>query len=634
MNGPGSVTVAGEVGALEVVLGECAAEGVRARLVADTVASHSVFVEELREELLDVCVGIEPCSGGVPFYSTVTGGLLDMGELDGEYWYRNVREVVQFERATRALLGAGVGAFVEVSPHPVLTVGVQETVEAVGGGVVVGGVAAPAAAAAAAAGGGGDDAAAGGVVVVGSLRRGEGGLGRFLRSVGELWVAGGGVDWEGVFGGSGGVRVGLPSYAFQRERFWLGGGVGVGDVVGVGLVAGGHPLLGAVVGLAGGGCVFTGRLSLEGVPWLVDHGVLGVVLLPGTAFLELVLHAGARVGCGVVRELALQAPLVLGEGVGVCLQVVVGELGEGGERVVEVFSRLEDAGGGLDAGGVDGGLDGGLVGGWTRHASGMLAVEEVGGEGSGGRGGRRWTRGRWSWRVLGRRRERVAVAVDGAYERLADLGLEYGPVFQGLRAAWQRGEDVFAEVALDEGQAGDAGFFGVHPALLDSALHASALVLLADEASGARARARRDGCRSRGTGCGWVWGCVVVAGVHSLVGGGSLARCGFGGGGDEGGELVVSVESLLRARFPRSSSGVLVLVGVRIRCSRWIGRRLSLVVVVVWVWVGVWCWVWRVRGWWGRLLGVGCRWVCLGVSVCWVGRWRRVVSCRGSWCWT
>ncbi len=553
VNGPGSVTVAGEVGALEVVLGECAAEGVRARLVADTVASHSVFVEELREELLDVCVGIEPCSGGVPFYSTVTGGLLDMGELDGEYWYRNVREVVQFERATRALLGAGVGAFVEVSPHPVLTVGVQETVEAVGGGVVVGGVAAPAAAAAA---GGGDDAAAGGVVVVGSLRRGEGGLGRFLRSVGELWVAGGGVDWEGVFGGSGGVRVGLPSYAFQRERFWLGGGVGVGDVVGVGLVAGGHPLLGAVVGLAGGGCVFTGRLSLEGVPWLVDHGVLGVVLLPGTAFLELVLHAGARVGCGVVRELALQAPLVLGEGVGVCLQVVVGELGEGGERVVEVFSRLEDAGGGLDAGGVDGGLDGGLVGGWTRHASGMLAVEEVGGVGSGG------------WEAVDARAVElagswpppgvVAVDVDGAYERLADLGLEYGPVFQGLRAAWQRGEDVFAEVALDEGQAGDAGSYGVHPALLDSALHASALVLLADkdpstsEDSSVRLPFAWNGVR---LGVGGVSRLRVCT---SLVGGGSSGESAVSlVAVGEGGELVVSVGSLVgRALAPEQLRGV------------------------------------------------------------------------------
>ena len=569
VNGPGSVTVAGEVGALEVVLEECAAEGVRARLVADTVASHSVFVESLREELLDVCVGIEPCSGGVPFYSTVTGGLLDMGELDGEYWYRNVREVVQFERATRALLGAGVGAFVEVSPHSVLTVGVQETVEAVGGVVVAGGAPAPAPAAAAggaAAGGvgaegvGGTDSAVG-VVVVGSLRRGEGGLGRFLRSVGELWVAGGGVDWGAVFGGSGGVRVGLPSYAFQRERFWLASGVGVGDVSSIGQRAAEHPLLGAVVGLAGtGGYVFTGRLSLDGLPWLSDHAVSGVVLLPGTGFLELALHAGGAVGCPVVRELALEVPLVLGERGGVQVQVVVGEPGEGGERPVEVYSRLEgasdvlDAGSGLDAGGVSG------EGSWTRHASGVLSSGELDGVGSDGVGsdgvgsdgvGEGWAAVDariaelgGSWPPPGAE----VLAVDDAYERLGDLGLEYGPAFQGLRAAWRRGQDVFAEVALDE-RGGQAGSFGVHPALLDSALHASALALLDDVASSDRSEGAAvrlpfawSGVRLGAVGAPLLRVCISIGdGRSTSLSDGALSLVAV----DEGGELAVSVDSLI-----------------------------------------------------------------------------------------
>ena len=530
VNGPGSVTVAGEVGALGVVLEECAAEGVRARLVADTVASHSVFVESLREELLEVCAGVQPCSGEVPFYSTVTGGLLDMAGLDGEYWYRNVREVVQFEGAVRALLGAGVGGFVEVSPHPVLTVGVQETVEAV--------------AAERAAGAGGDG---GGVVVVGSLRRGEGGLARFLRSAAELWVAGGGVDWGGVFRGSGGVRVGLPSYAFQRERYWLSGGAGAGDISSIGQVSAGHPLLGAVVGLAGGeGCVFTGRLSLESHPWLADHAASGVVLLPGTGFVEMVVHAGVWVGCPVVRELTLEVPLVLGEGAAVQVQVVVGEPGEGGElggegeRPVAVYSRLEAAGGGSD-GVVE--RDGG---GWTRHASGVLVGEEQAGVGSVGEWGAVDERavelaGVWPPRGA------VEVELDGCYERLADVGLEYGPAFQGVRALWRRGDEVFAEVALGEGEVGDAGSYGVHPALLDSALHASALALLGEsETPSADAAVRLP----------FAWG-----GVRLGAGGASSLRVcispvGEGGGSsadgalslvgvDEGGGLVVSVGSLV-----------------------------------------------------------------------------------------
>ncbi len=560
VNGPGSVVVSGDVEALEGLLSEFEGGGVRARRIGVDYAAHSGHVEEVREELLEGCVGIVPCSGSVPFYSAVTGGLLDMAGLGGEYWYRNLRETVQFERATRAVLGAGVGAFVEVSPHPVLTVGVQETVEAVeggvGGGGVVGGASssssssASAGAGAGAGGGGGAGGGAGvggGVVVVGSLRRGEGGLGRFLRSVAELWVAGGGVDWGGVFRGSGGVRVGLPSYAFQRERFWLGSGVGVGDVSAAGLVSVDHPLLGAAVGLAGGGCVFTGRLSLEGAPWLVDHAVLGVVLLPGTALLELVLHAGARVGCPVVRELMLQAPLVLGEGGGVRVQVVVGEPGEGGERTVEVYSCLGDAGGGLDDGGLDGALAGGVggEGGWTRHASGALTAEGLAGVGSDGVGGdwgavdARAVELGGVWPPLGA----VAVEVGDVYGRLADVGLEYGPAFQGLRAAWRRGEEVFAEVALGEGQAGEAGSFGVHPALLDSALHASALALLGD--AGADAGVRLP----------FAWSGVRL----NRVGASSLRVhiCGTDGGSgsaaedvlslvavdDEGG-LVVSVDSL------------------------------------------------------------------------------------------
>ena len=199
------------------------------------------------------------------------------------------------------------------------------------------------------------------------------------------------------------MRVGLPSYAFQRERFWFSAGVGVGDMASVGQVSAGHPLLGAVVELAGGGgCVLTGRLSLESHPWLADHAVSGVVLLAGTAFLELVLHAGARVGCPVVQELTLQAPLVLPEGGGVQVQVVIGDPGEAGERPVACIPgwRSSGAGGALD-GEPDSGVSG--EGGWTRHASGMLTPSSSRGSVVRARIGR-WIRGRWSWRARGRRR--------------------------------------------------------------------------------------------------------------------------------------------------------------------------------------------------------------------------------------
>ncbi len=454
VNGPASVVVSGERGALEEFLGECEADGVRARKIPVDYAAHSVDVQEIREELLEGCAGIAPRCGDVPFFSTVTGGLLDTSELDGEYWYRNLRETVQFEQATAALLGEGYRAFVEVSPHPVLTMGVQETVDALAGSAQ----ADPAPADLGAGGWLGD---ARGVVVTGSLRRGDGGPERFLGSLAELWVRGVDVDWAGMFSGTGARgRVRLPTYAFQRERYWLLPAPGSGDAASIGLSsAGDHPLLGAVVALADDrGWLFTGRISLATHPWLVDHAVLGSVLLPGTAFLDLALTAGERVGCAVVRELTLQAPLVLAEQDAVQIQLSIGEPDQSGERSLMIHSRPEHA---MDD--VSGEEQ------WTRHASGVLAsAEPILNGHAAALSERMGVLGGESWPPEGAE----VVPVDGLYDTLAELGFEYGPVFQGLQAVWRRGEELYAEVALAPEQQDDAAAYGMHPALLDSALHA------------------------------------------------------------------------------------------------------------------------------------------------------------------
>ncbi|WP_223839830.1 type I polyketide synthase [Nocardiopsis deserti] len=231
----------------------------------------------------------------------------------------------------------------------------------------------------------------------------------------------------------------LPTYAFQRERYWLDAPVSRGDVTGLGLATSDHPLLGAAVPLAGGeGLVFTGRLSLATHPWLADHAVMGTVLLPGTAFVELALHAGEQVDRAHLEELTLEAPLVLPEQGQVQIQVFVGSEDDAGRRPVSVHSRV----------------DGAEERPWTRHADGALtrareAVDPRSGV----------------WPPQGAE----PIALDEFYENLAMRGYEYGPAFQGLRAAWRLGDDTHAEILLPDGT-GTEGF-GIHPALLDAALH-------------------------------------------------------------------------------------------------------------------------------------------------------------------
>ncbi|MEU4794697.1 type I polyketide synthase [Streptomyces sp. NPDC023327] len=431
VNGPASVVVAGDPDALDELLAQCQAQGVRARKVPVDYASHTSHVERIEERLAELLAGIEPKSSSVPFYSTVTGGLLNTVELDGAYWYRNLRHTVRFEETVGGLLAEGDAVFVEASAHPVLTIGLQEIAEARG---------------------------AEQSVVLGSLRRDEGGLDRFLASLAEAYVQGVTVDWGVAFAGAGVSRVDLPTYAFQRERYWLDVPEGAtGDASGLGLSSAGHPLLGAAVELPDfEGVVFTGRLSLRSHGWLADHAVGDTVLLPGTAFVELALRAGDEVGCDVVEELTLQAPLVLPERGGVRLRLTVAEPDDAGRRTLSVHSRPGDEA---------------LEEAWLCHATGVLAQGAVPPVGD-----------LTEWPPKGA----VALNTESLYEDLTAAGYGYGPAFQGLRAAWRRGDEIFAEVALAEEQQAEAARFGVHPALLDAALHGVRLGAFFDDAEQVR----------------------------------------------------------------------------------------------------------------------------------------------------
>ena len=409
LSGPADTVVAGDLDALDEFAAACG-ESVRTRRVAIDYAAHTPHIETIREELLAAVAGADPRDTDTVFCSSLTGGFLETAGLTAEYWYDGLRNPVRFGPAVAAFAGFGFPLFIEVSPHPVLTGSVQDGLRGAG---VSGGA-------------------------VGTLRRDSGGRDQLLRAFGQAYVLGAGIDWPAVLGPAPAARVELPTYPFDRRRFWLDD-----DHRSAGATGGvRHPLLDAVVPVADGdGRLLTGRLSLRTSPWLADHAVGGVVLLPGTAFVELAVQAAVSVGCDVVEELVIEAPLLLPETGAVQVQAAVGGSDDRGRRRFTVYGR---AAGDLDAE-------------WTRHASGVLAAEDepVGSE------------------ELGLWPPAQATEIDlaGAYERLAEAGYEYGPAFQGLISAWRADDCAYVEVALPESARADADKYAMHPALLDAALH-------------------------------------------------------------------------------------------------------------------------------------------------------------------
>ncbi|MGV9594972.1 SDR family NAD(P)-dependent oxidoreductase [Streptomyces tendae] len=416
VNGPEAVVVSGTEADVLAISSHFESEGRRTSRLRVSHAFHSPLMEPMLEEFRAVAASVEFAEPQLPVVSNVTGELASSDELRSpEYWVRHVREAVRFGDGVRALSQAGVSVFLEVGPDAVLTAMAQNAVDE-------------------------------GEFVPG-LRRKQGECEALVTALARLHTLGHGPDWAAFYEPTGARRVDLPTYAFQHQHYWSPPTRIGNDPEAMGVSLAEHPLLGAAVALSDGGVVFAGRLALHTQPWIADHNVLGSVLLPGTGLVELALRAGEEVGCGMVEELTLHAPLVLPESRGLQLQVLVGASIEDGTRPVSVHSRPEGDPEAL----------------WTTHAEGVLGTTAPAPAFD-----------LMAWPPV----DAQPVSVAGAYERLAEQGYGYGPVFQGLKAVWQRGDEVFAEVALPEEVGADVEAFGLHPALLDAALHA---VLLAGD---------------------------------------------------------------------------------------------------------------------------------------------------------
>ncbi|MET9390143.1 type I polyketide synthase [Streptomyces sp. NPDC006624] len=403
LNGPRSTVVAGPRHALDALLEECARRGVDARRIEVDYASHTEAVEALRQPLAERLMGVLPRPSAVPVYSTLTGEAVDATVLDASYWYDNLRNTVRFQSAVERLIARRHRTFLEISPHPVLTMALTDILDAAG---VRG-------------------------TVLGSIRRGTG-LSQFLASAAAAQTAGVEADLSSLQ--PPGRRIDLPGFVFSRSRYWVTAAPRpTGRDTG--------PFATLAVSLPDGRTVLAATVDRARQPWLADHVVRHDVLLPATVLLSLAAEAGTAAGCPRIEELTVGVPLrVPGQGE-VELRVTVEPADARGRRTAAVHGRVRDGSG------------------WTEHASAVLAPA-----GDTPRGP-----GATPWPPPG------AEPVDpaAAYERLARRGYHYGPAFRGLRRAWVRGSETFAEVALDQDAPGASAT--AHPALLDAALHAALL---------------------------------------------------------------------------------------------------------------------------------------------------------------
>ncbi|GAA2811821.1 type I polyketide synthase [Kitasatospora sp. CM 4170] len=417
VNGPTSTVVSGAEDVVLDIESMFSDAGYKTQRLRVSHAFHSPLMEPMLAEFEEVARSLSYAAPHIPVISNVTGGPAGAGELDRpEYWVRHVREAVRFADGVRAAVAVGVEAFVEVGPDGVLSAMAQETLAQI----------AP-------------DTPA---IPVARKARSE------SRSLGEalarMHVAGVPVDWRAYLDAVGGAgrQVDLPTYAFDRQRYWARSEAPRGAVAATGIDAVEHPLLSAVTELAvGDQIVLSGRVSPTDDTWLADHGIFGRTVLPGTAYVEMALQTLDAAGCRRVEELNLQTPLVLGDDP-VQLQVTVGAPDGSGRREIGFHTR--------PAGSRS----------WTRHATGVLAAD-------GAAQAPAADAAPHTWPPAG------AAPVDPAdlYPRLAERGYAYGPAFRGLLGLWQTEDEAYGEIRLPDGVPHAEAGFAVHPALLDAALH-------------------------------------------------------------------------------------------------------------------------------------------------------------------
>ncbi|MEC3956832.1 type I polyketide synthase [Nocardia sp. CDC153] len=412
VNAPGSLVVSGDEDAVAAVERWFADRGRETSRLRISIASHSHRMDPMLDEFAAVAREVTYHRPHTALVSNLSGRIAGDEVLAADYWVAHIRGTVQFARGIDALVEYGARRFLEIGPDAVLTAMTQQCLSA--------------------------DIAAQSLLAAGA-RRGRGETEQFLNFLAGVYTNGVEVDWRVLYAARSVSPVSLPTYAFQRRRYWLPLSLGLAGIEAAGLDVVDHPMLDATLPMADGGVVLTGLLSELTQPWLSDHAIREATILPGTGFVELALRAGAETGSPVIEELTLQAPLVFPAAGGVRVQIVVGPATP--HRPISIYSRGEHDHDGQ----------------WVLHARGLLTdrtdtptpESEV-------------------WPPT------AAAEVDLAHTVLTP-DYTMGPAFRNVRALWRRGHEVFADIAPDPETGVHSAGFGIHPALLDAVIQAGLL---------------------------------------------------------------------------------------------------------------------------------------------------------------
>ncbi|MYV46407.1 type I polyketide synthase, partial [Streptomyces sp. SID2888] len=404
VNGPTSVVVSGPEDGVEQLVALLESDGRRTTRLRVSHAFHSSLMDPMLEDFRAVAETLSYHEPRIPVVSNVTGEVASAGtHTHPDYWVRHVREAVRFADGVRALADRGVTAFLEIGPDGVLSALAAASLPDTG------------------------------TVVVPALRKDRDETVSVLTALARLHTAGLDTDWSALFAGTGARTVELPTYAFQGTRFWPDTTAAPGDAGGLGLDAGGHPLLTAATSVAGSDeTLLSGRLSAAAQPWLTGRTEDGTTTLPTAVLAELALHAAEACDRTTVENLTVGAPLALDGNRPQRLQVLVGTPDETGRRTLTVHTRAD----GDDAP-------------WVERATATLTDAPA-----------------------------APATADTVWPPADATPVDELPEPTGpsvLRAAWRRGGDVFAEVEITEQSPAEQAF-ALHPALLDTAVRAAVLL--------------------------------------------------------------------------------------------------------------------------------------------------------------